>query len=126
MKSVMPIAIALGYGGGVVLSYYCGRWIVSAFTGSLGGQYVRRNLARLIGIVCGLAAMPAIYLGTVVGGNFGGAYGEVIGVSVGFGMAGVPVGLALGIAFVMTLVTSGGVFVGVVIGRLLNTATDKT
>lgn len=116
----MLIAISLGYSGGVVLSYFCGRWIVFAIGGRVTLGELKRSFVGLLGIVGGLAALlPALFLGTVVGG-LGGAYGEVVSTVIGLGMAGVPVGLALGICLVTAAVTSGGVLLGAGIGKLLH------
>ena len=113
------IAMSLGYGSGVVLSYFCGRWIVFAIGGRVTLAELMRSFVGLLGIVGGLAALlPALFLGTVVGG-LGGAYGEVISTAIGLGMAGVPVGLAFGICLVTAAVTSGGVLLGAGIGKLL-------
>ena len=117
----MLIAMSLGYSGGVVLSYFCGRWIVFAIGGRVTPGELRRSFVGLLGIVGGLAALlPALFVGTVVGGNVGGVYGEVVSTSIGLGMAGVPLGLALGICLVTAAVTSGGVLLGAGIGKLLH------
>ena len=126
MYYVMPIAIGLGYIGGVLLSYLCGRWIVFAMSGRITLQELRRSLVGFLGIVGGMATLlPALFLGTVVGGNLGGGYGEVVSASMGFGMAGVPVGLALGICLVTSALTSGGVLLGAGIGMLLHVLISK-
>ena len=100
----MLIAMSLGYSGGVVLSYFCGRWIVFAIGGRVTLGELKRSFVGLLGIVGGL----------------GGAYGEIVSTVIGLGMAGVPVGLALGICFVTAAVTSGGVLLGAGIGKLLH------
>jgi hypothetical protein len=115
----MLIAMSLGYSGGVVLSYFCGQWIVFAIGGRVTLGELKRSFVGLLGIVGGLAALlPALFLATVVGG-LGGGYGEVVSMSIGLGMAGVPVGLALGFCLVTAAVTSGGVLLGAGIGKLL-------
>jgi len=122
----MLIAMSLGYSCGVVLSYFCGRWIVFAIGGRVTLAELMRSFVGLLGIVGGLAALlPALFLGTVVGGNLGGAYGEVISTAIGLGMVGVPVGLALGICLVTAAVTSGGVLLGAGIGKLLHALISK-
>ena len=113
----MPIAVALGYLGGIALTCFLGRALVIRF----GGRIAFGNNIGMLGVAGGMVALvPAFFLGTVVGGNLGGAYGEAISSSLGLGSAGVPIGLALGLIIVTTLVASCGVLIGAGIGRLLN------
>lgn len=123
----MPIAIGLGYSGGVVLSYLCGKWIVIAINGPIAMRELKRNIGALLGIVGGVAALlPGLFLATVGGGTLGGSYGEYVSSSIGLGMAGVPVGLGLGICVVTTVVTSAGVLVGAAIGKVVNALTFRS
>jgi hypothetical protein len=123
----MPIAIGLGYIGGVVLSYFCGQWIIFRIGDGITFRELKRSLVAILGIVGGITALlPALFLGTVIGGNLGGAYGEAVSASTGFGMAGVPVALAFGICIVTMVVTSGGVLVGAMIGKVLSAAISKS
>lgn len=122
----MPIAVGLGYLGGILLSYLCGRRIILTIGGRITLRDLRRNFTGLLGVVGGIAALlPALFLGTVVGGNLGGAYGEVISSWVGLGMAGVPIGLVLGICGVTAAVTSVGVLLGAAIGKILYALISK-
>ena len=122
----MPIAMAVGYIGGVALSYFCGRAIVFRVGARTAFRDLKSSLIGIMGVAGGLIALlPALFLATVVGGNLGGAYGEVIFSSLGFGMAGVPLGLALGLCLVTTVVTSAGVLLGAAIGKLLNALISK-
>ncbi len=125
--NAVTIAMGLGYVGGVALTCLCGAWIISKFGARIRFMELKRNLPGVLGTIGGIAALlPALFLGTVVGGNLGGAYGEVVSQSVGLGMAGVPVGLALGIALVTTVVASVGVLLGVVLGKVVNARASRT
>lgn len=117
----MPIAMGLGYVGGVLLTYFFGRWIVSAFGARIAFVEPKRNLPGLLGAVGGLLALlPGLFLGTVVGGNLGGAYGEAMSKAAGLGMLGVPIGLAVGVAIVTTFVACAGVLLGAAVGKVFN------
>ena len=126
MSDAVTIAMGLGYVGGVALTCLCGAWIISKFGARIRFTGLKRNLPGALGAFGGIAALlPALFLGTVVGG-LGGAYGEVISQTVGLGMAGVPVGLALGIALVTTVVASAGVLLGAVLGKVVNALASRT
>ena len=115
----MLIAMAVGYAGGIVLTYICGCAIVAR----LGGRMTFGNVIGALGMAGGVAALlPALFLSTVVGG-LGGAYGEVASSSLGLGNVGVPIGLALGLATVTALVASCGVLVGAALGKLIHVLT---
>jgi hypothetical protein len=115
----MLIAMTVGYTGGIVLTYVCGRAIVVR----LGGRMTFGSIIGALGMAGGAAALyPGLYLATVVGG-LGGAYGEVASSSLGLGRAGVPIGLALGLAIVTALVATCGVLVGATLGKLINALT---
>lgn len=118
----MPIAIALGYIGGIGLTIVCGRALIIR----LGGRVSFGNVTGALGVAGGVAALiPALFLGTVVGGSLGGAYGEVISSSLGLGMAGVPIGLAFGLIAVTAFVATCGVLVGAAFGRLIKALSKR-
>ena len=113
----MPIAIALGYVGGIALTYLCGRAVVVRF----GGRIAFRDKIGMLGVAGGMLALgPALFFATVVGGNLGGAYGETVSAFLGLGSVGVPIGLGLGLIAVTTVVATCGVILGAGIGRLIN------
>jgi len=117
VNTATPIAIAVGYIGGIALAYCCGRALIVR----LGGRIAFRDKVGMLGMVGGIVALgPSLFLATVVGGTLGGAYGEVISTSLNLGSAGVPIGLALGLVAVTTFVASCGVLVGAAVGRLIN------
>jgi len=89
--------MGLGYVGGVALTYLCGTWIISKFGARIRFMELKRNLPGVLGAIGGIAALlPALFLGTVVGGHLGGAYGDVISQTVGLGMARSPGWLGAG------------------------------
>ena len=120
MGNPVTLAIGLGYFAGVAGGYGCARAIVVALCGLPSPLDPDRNRARLLGTAGGLAAIPpAVYLGTVAGGNLGAAYGEAISQALGLGTGGVLFGLAFGIAAVTAAVISIGALVGSLIGKTL-------
>jgi hypothetical protein len=114
--SAVVLAMVVGYSAGVLGGYLLFRRITSWLSRSCS----KPRLVLLFGAVGGLAAaLPAVFLSTVVGGTLGGAYGEVATQALGLGSSGIPLGLGAGLALVMAAVVGVGAFIGAGVARLI-------
>ena len=73
-----------------------------------------------------LSALPAIFIGTVVGGSLGGAYGEHITQTIGLGSIGVPIGITIGLTVTISLILVLGASLGYLTARLFYKVHGKT
>ncbi len=74
----------------------------------------------MTGSVFGLfALLPALFLATVVGGNFGGGYGGILSEAIGLGELGIPIGLAMGLVIVTVVTVTTILIIGAGLGALL-------
>ena len=82
----------------------------------------RRNEYQTSLIFLIISILPAIFLGTVIGGSLEGAYGEHISQILGLGSIGVPIGIAIGLmltmSLVMVLIASLGYFIACIFYKL--------
>ena len=125
MNVAMFVSVGIGYIGGLVVALLLGRRIVaSALRSRAVGTVQRRTVARWATGGGLIALLPALFLGTVVGGTFGGAYGEVLSNSIGAGSAGVVPGIALGMLAVVALTICCAVAVGAYVGRIVGQRED--
>lgn len=119
MEIFFVICLGLGYIGGVVISVY----LVSKFfkSRSINNIIYYFTLGSLLA-----GAFPAIFLGTVIGGNLGGAWAAYITESLGYGSVGAPVGIAIGvfivIPIVMVICAYAGYFISFNFYKILNNA----
>ncbi len=102
--------MGLGYIGGVIGSVYITKKLFKARVSNNKIYYF-----TLLSLIVG--AFPAIFFGTVVGGNMGGAYAAHITELLGYGSVGAPVGIAIGVFLVISLVMLFCAFAGYFVGQ---------
>ena len=113
MKIAMLFAFVLGYAGGLTAGYVAARKLIknnanSQFSKKVGKVFVM------------LSVVPAIFLGTVIGGTLGGGAGESVSSQLGYGEIGVPIGLGLGLFIVISLTIIAITVTGILLGGALS------
>lgn len=109
MKIAMLLAMIVGYGGGLLAGY-------GAVKKMLEMKAITPVVRRVIVVLGVLSVIPAIFIGTVIGGTFGGGIGESASMALGFGSAGVPLGLGIGLFVVISMTIIGFGIVGKLLG----------
>jgi hypothetical protein len=113
MKIAMLLAFIVGYAGGLIAGYRTHKKIL----GREANTSVTRKIVNVFGV---LSVVPALMVGTVIGGTLGGGIGESASMALGLGSAGVPLGLGVGLFVVIsaTIVIFGAV--GVLVGGAIS------
>ena len=114
------VMVALAYMGGVSAAFVLGRRILAAMTRRRAANPDhRRSIARMA-LAGGLVALlPALLLGTVVGGTLGSLYGVSASAATAFGTTAAILGIGLGVFAVVAVIMSAAVALGAWIGDRL-------
>ncbi len=113
MKIAMLLAFMVGYAGGITAGYMVSRKLLNRKTSA--------PLTRTVGQVFGVVSIvPALMLGTVIGGNLGGGVGESASVALGYGDTGVPIGLGIGLFAFISLTMVAFTITGMVVGGVIS------
>ena len=118
MEVAMIIAFIAGYAGGLLAGYVVHKKILRLM---LNGSLTRK-IVILFGLI---SVVPALFLGTVIGGTYGGGVGEAASISLGYGSAGVPVGLGIGLFVVILLTIAVFSITGMLIGGVISRGCNR-
>ena len=115
------VSAGIGYIAGLVMAFVAAKYIM-AFVILRSGELDAAQRRTIIKAAAGggfVGILPALLLGSVVGGTLGRVYGEAASRAIGLGSAGIVPGIALGMFVVVMAVMCIAIALGAYLGRHL-------